>query len=277
MMKALAKKALFAALKRYAWWRIRHQPAQRPHGLPFPLVVSLTSYAKRFDTLGETLASLLSQTVKPDVTVLWLGPADLGKLPPEIRALEAKGLTIREAEDMRSYTKIIPALHAYPDAGIVTADDDVYYPAGWLAGLTEEWRAGVQEIICHRAHRMRRQGDGLAPYVEWDNQVDCVGETPNMFATGIGGVLYPPNVFHPDVTRADRFRELCPTTDDVWLNWMVRLAGTSVRRVNRIKRFREWPDAQAVGLMHVNFVEGSNNDKQIAAICAAYGVPESIQ
>ena len=124
---------------------------------------------------------------------------------------------------------------------------------------------------------MQRQGNGLAPYVEWDHHVADLGDSPNLFGTGIGGILYPPGIFHPDVTRVDRLLELCPTTDDVWLNWMVRLSGATVRRVGPRRRFREWPGSQEVALMNVNFVNDSNNDRQIAQIVEAYGIPENVR
>lgn len=276
MLKALAKTLYLGALRRYAFVRLR-TVKQRAHGLPFPLVVSLTSYSKRFDTLAPTLATLLSQEVKADATVLWIAPADIDALPADVRALEAHGLTIRTTPDLRSYKKIIPALEAYPDAAIVTADDDVYYPADWLGYLADDWRADRREILCTRAHRMQRKGDGLAPYVEWDHHVSDLGDSPNLFGTGIGGILYPPGIFHPDVTRVDRLLELCPTTDDVWLNWMARLSGATVRRVGPRRRFREWPGSQEVALMNVNFVNDSNNDRQIAQIVAAYGIPENVR
>ena len=38
----------------------------RPHGLNSKLVISLTSYPQRFDTLANTLRCLLNQTVTPD-------------------------------------------------------------------------------------------------------------------------------------------------------------------------------------------------------------------
>lgn len=276
MMKAWAKACYLAALQRYAFLRLR-TVRQRPHGLPFPVVVSLTSYPKRYATLAPTLASLLSQSVKPDATVLWIAPQDLDALPADVRALEAHGLTIRSADDLRSYKKIIPALASYPDAAIVTADDDVYYPADWLGHMTDGWRADRSEMLCRRAHRMRRAGDGFAPYASWEIDVADTGDSPNLFATGIGGIFYPPGVFHADVTRVDRLLELCPTTDDVWLNWMARLNGAAVRRVGPHQRFREWPGSQEVGLLNVNFLNGSNNDDQIARIVAAYGIPENVR
>lgn len=99
----------------------------RPHGLPVPLVVSLTSYRPRFGTLALTLRSLLLQTVRPDAILLWIGHGDADAVPEEVRALCAHGVRIRTCEDLRCYTKLIPALREDPERCIVTVDDDTYY------------------------------------------------------------------------------------------------------------------------------------------------------
>lgn len=276
MLKDLIRPYFLSALQLRA--RVDMRLARpKAHGLPFPVVVSLTSYWKRFDTLAPTLRSLLAQDVRADATVLWVAAADMDKLPPEVRALERKGLLIREVADLRSYKKIIPALEAYPNAAILTADDDVYYPKSWLRLICEAWSPDAREVLCHRAHRMKREGEGFAPYESWDFEVTDNGPSPNLFATGVGGIFYPPGIFHPDVMHVDRLMELCPTTDDVWLNWMARLNGATVRKVGPKQRFHEWPGTQTAALQNQNFVEGSNNDRQLDNIVRAYGIPESIR
>ena len=122
-----------------ARWALRGLQRPVSHGLSNELIVSLTSYAARFGTLGLTLRCLLTQSVKPDRVILWLAPEDIVRLPMPIRALTRHGLDIRETRDLRSYTKIIPALRAFPDAIIVTADDDLFYERHWLLALVRAW------------------------------------------------------------------------------------------------------------------------------------------
>src|SRR6056297_1722336 len=54
------------------------------HGLPGELIVSLTSYPKRFKTLPLTLASILNQSVKPNKVILWIAYEDKSKLPKKV-------------------------------------------------------------------------------------------------------------------------------------------------------------------------------------------------
>ena len=139
-LKRRKKRMMYAAAERAVagFPRIREQ---RPHGLQNSVVVSLTSYPPRFPYLDKTIKSLLDQSVKADHTLLWIAVDDIEHLPEAVRSLTSHGLQIKTCEDIRSYKKIIPALEAFPEATIVTADDDVYYKPDWLEGLVELHKA----------------------------------------------------------------------------------------------------------------------------------------
>ncbi len=245
-----------------------------PHGLPGRLVVSLTSFHARFHTLHLTLRSLLQQSIKPDEVVLWVGHGDFDRLPKKVLDLQSHGLTIRTCEDIRSYTKIIPSLRAYPDAFIVTADDDVYYWNDWLKELVESYDPATRLIPCHRCHLIRTDAEGLPlPYLQWELQLDRPLSSALVFVTGVGGVLYPPGSLHPQVLDEAQFRSLCPTTDDVWLYWMARRAGWEFRQIGRRRRVLNWNGSQKMSLMATNVPEGGGNDQQLGNLIRAYTWP----
>lgn len=254
----------------------RLMPIRRgdPHTLPGQLVLSLTSHPPRFHTLDLTLRRLLSQDIRPDAVVLWLARGDSKLLPARVTALQKHGLTISECEDVRQYNKIIPSLVAYPDAFVVTADDDIAYPRDWLRRFTRAYRS-QREILCQVTRQMVRNGSGYAPYNVWP-QIDGDDCTTGaeLLLMGCGGAMYPPNSLAPQVTDAKQFMQLCPTADDLWLHWMASLAGTSIRYVKPPKKVvRQWRGSQRVSLWKVNKTE---NDRQIAAMVAAYGLPHHI-
>lgn len=243
----------------------------RPHGLPVPLVVSLTSYAARFPTLRLTLMSLLRQDVRPDAVILWLSETDRDLLPAEIRALP--GLEIRACADLRSYTKVVPTLCAFPDAYVVTADDDVYYEASWLSGLVAAAASGAH-VACHRAHRVAMLSPGQpAPYADWQRNIDTAEQGPLVFLTGVGGVIYAPGTLHPDTARPEIFTELAPSSDDVWLYWMHRLLGVEAQKIGGRRRILEWDGSQDSNLRQVNVTGGPGNDRAVAALVRRYGWP----
>lgn len=250
----------------------RPDRAGRPHGLPAPLIVSLTSYRARFATLAPTLRALMRQTVQPDRVILWLDDEDHAHLPPEIAGMDR--LEIRTCAPWRSYKKIVPTLLAHPDAFIATADDDLYYPADWLERLVAAAKGGAG-VACLRAHRVTMTGGRPAGYEEWDHNLPSPQTGPLVFPTGVSGVIYAPGVFHPDVTRDDLFTRLAPGADDIWLYWMHRMAGSRPAKIGERARILEWESSQAVSLRSVNRpAQGQGgNDRAIAALLGHYGWP----
>lgn len=275
-LKTAIKPAFMKGLE--LWTRLRWRARRKapPHGLPSRLIVSLTSYPKRYDVLDLTLKTLLTQDVAADAVILWIAHKDMAALPESVRALEKHGLTIRATDDLRSYKKIVPVLVENPDAIVLTADDDVYYPPFWLRHFVEAYRPGVAEVLCYRAHRMARNGDGFLPYDQWQFEIPEPEAGPDVFFTGVGGVLYPPGVLPPQTLDIEQLTALCPTTDDVWLNWMARLNGATVRKIGKKLRFYEWPGSQGVALQNINRGGSSGNDEQIAKISEVYPLPGGV-
>jgi hypothetical protein len=258
------------AVSRFDLFFRRNSPR---HGLSRTLVVSLTSYPPRFPTLALTLRCLLCQSVRPDRTVLWIAPEDQSELPREVLALRDYGLEIRTTRDIGPFTKIIPALQSFPEAVLVTADDDQYYWRTWLEELTSAWSGSTHEIVCHRANGIALDSDGRPrPYAEWPMGVTSRERSVAIMPTGVEGVLYPPGSLSPRVLDTDAFTELCPRADDVWLYWMARLAGSEFRLTGHGRRPCMWRNSQKVALNHDNVLR-NGNDPQIAAMIDAFGWP----
>jgi hypothetical protein len=235
------------------------------------VVVSLTSYPPRFGTLHLTLKSLLSQSLVPERIVLWIAHADIALLPAAVTDLQRAGLEIIACDDTKSYKKMIPLLQQGSAAAIVTADDDVYYWRDWLKQLVQARSPGKLEIVCHRMHRVKLNADGLpVSYNEWDFETSNAESSPLNFPTGIGGVLYPANVFTPEVLDVDAFMTLCPRGDDIWFWWMARANGATFKRVPEVNEVHCWDGTQEVALWKDN-IGATFNDNQIRAMIGAYG------
>jgi hypothetical protein len=257
----------------YAWAKAKPIGTVRPnHGLPQPLIISLTSYPQRFKTLAATLKTLLSQNTAPDATILWIAHEHYAMLPDNVLSLRGKGLEIRRTQDLRSYKKIIPALSEFPSAYIVTADDDMYFHKDWLRQLTVEYSKSPHEILCHRAHKINIDSSGVPlPYLSWDLETADRQASARIFPTSGAGALYPPGCFHSDVTKKEVFMSVAPTTDDIWLYWMSRLAG-SVSRCVGGNSLTIWPHARGTPLWQSNVGQGAN-DKHIREMSKRYGFP----
>jgi hypothetical protein len=209
--------------------------------------------------------------VTPDRLILWIAHQDKSALTKEIFDLEDAGLEILYCDDLKSYKKIIPTLQIAPDAFIVTADDDLYYWPTWLEELTTSYAGDNSVVICHRAHKIRLNELGMpGPYAAWDFDAESNDASPLMFPTGVGGAMYPPNIFYTDVLATELFMAICPRADDVWLYWMVRLAGGKSRKVGKRHRLIDWPGTQETALWKENILE-FGNDSQIEKMVSRYG------
>lgn len=251
------------------------KPRKRPHSLPGPLIVSLTSYPARYPTLALTLRSLLRQTVKPDRTILWIAHADYELLPRQVLNLQSSGLEIRRTDDTKSYKKILPALDAFPRAFICTADDDVYYWPTWLENLVDGAGEDCQAIRCHRAHEFALgPEESPCPYCSWTANVERRGESESCFPTGVGGILYPPGILRHEAVDREAAFSLCPSADDVWLFWIARRNGAHYKIVGRHRIFVTWRGSQQQSLWQRN--SDGQNDIQIRNMIARYGFPNGL-
>jgi hypothetical protein len=264
--------AMLLKLEHKARSRLRTSGTGRAHSLDTELIVSLTSYPVRFKTLHLTLAALLDQSVKPDRVILWIAYDHLEAIPRDVWKLVRRGLEIRVCQDLRSYKKLVPALEAFPEAFIVTADDDFDFSRGWLETLVECAAPGEVAILCHRGHRATRTDDGqLAPYLEWQFDVQDEGAyrpSQDVMPTTGAGALFPPKCLSAPATDSELFRRLCPDGDDLWFWWCARMAGTPVRKVGGTLDLVPWPGSQATSLWQLNRAGG--NDRMIAALCAEF-------
>ncbi len=176
--------------------------------------------------------------------------------------------------EIRSYRKLIPALKDFPDAVIVTVDDDVHYHPNMLKSLLELHRKYPTHILAHRAKRMKLG----KPYKSWSKYrwyhflfKKYHPRLDNLF-TGVGGVLYPPGALKKDMLDERLFTKLAPTTDDIWF-WAAAVAnGTQIMPVpfgyNKPKGLGK---PKAISLKTYNFKSGvDRNSAAMEAVLKAY-------
>ncbi len=196
------------------------------------VIVSLTSFPAAILYAVQAVRSILEGVVLPDKIVLYLTFSQFEniEIPQELRELSVQNpvFEIRNYdEDIRSYRKLIPALRDFPDAIIVTVDDDVWYDKNMLRRLHEQI---PNAIIAHRAKCIRLG----APYRKWKKYrwYNFLTKRLNLsfknIQTGVGGVLYPPYSLKREMLDPKLFREIAPTTDDIWF-WAAAVAnGTKI-------------------------------------------------
>ena len=240
------------------------------------IIVSLTSYGKRIHEVALTIESIMQQSMKANKVILWLDESYKGKmLPQSLVNQQKRGLEIAFCKDIGPYTKLVPALSRFPNDAIITIDDDAIYDYDLLERLIIPYLEDPSYIYCHRCHKMKFAEDGtLLQYVNWEKY--CQDKTPSHlnFATGVGGVLYPPHSLDEEVKNEKVFLDICRYADDVWYKAMAIKHGTKVKKVfTRKERCEEYvlnENVQDIGLLNINTKGEMLNDRQIRDVFAKY-------
>lgn len=238
------------------------------------IIVSMASYAPRLAKLAPTLQSLAEQTRHPDRLLVWIPRKDAPKgylsfSAEVLHAISESGAEIRWVDtDLGPHNKYYHAMREYPEATIITVDDDGIYDRRLVEVLVDASSRFPGSIVAMRTHLMLFSTEGeVLPYREWNREQSEVQEDPrrDLFPTGFGGVLYPPHSLSPHVFDEDAIRSTCIKADDLWLKIMSALVGTTVVTPHPLLTPEYVPDTQDVALCLDN-LDKDENDQQLQAI-----------
>ena len=239
------------------------------------IIVSLTSFPERIDKVYKSLNSIFTQSFKPDRIILWLAEEQFPEkeLPASLVEYVKLGLEIRWCkEDLRSHKKYYYVMQEYPNAIIVTVDDDLVYPDYMIELLVTSYLHFPNAVSAVRTHLMMLDNDGkVTPYYKWPKEFSGVLCKPSMqlFATSGAGTLYPPECMDKEVFNMENIKSLAPNADDMWLKVMQLKNGTPVVLAKRNKDLVFVPETQEVALYHSN-VRLNENDIQLNNIFKEY-------
>lgn len=242
----------------------RLQPTER-------IIVSLTSFSDRLkNDAPQVIKEILTlQTIKPDLVVLSVYKDDEPLIPDSIRKLanDDKVEIIVSDKNYRPHLKYYPAMKKYKDAVIITVDDDQHYYNRMIEDLYETHVDYPNTVCACRCHRMTYHQDGRPKkYDEWIFQCkEKAVPSFDLFATGVGGVLYPPNILDIDnVSESDIYDYI--TTDDILLKILENERGVRVVGTMNHKMLRTFtsPSSKKDMLCSVNTTGQKINDINIA-------------
>lgn len=247
------------------------------------VIVSLTTFGKRIHDVALTIESIMQGSIRPNRIILWLDYSFEGKqLPISLQRQIDRGLEICYCDDLRSYKKLIPTLKKYPEAVIITIDDDLIYVRDLVENLLCSYKEQPDMIHACRMHRITFKKDGsLDYYLKWQWQVNDDENTPLNFFTSGAGTLFPPHCLDNEVFDQNVFLDICKYADDVWFNAMALKKGTLVKKVfthdNKGRDYIENMSVQDVGLLNINYAntksnQPSMNDIQFKAVLEKYNL-----
>ena len=201
----------------------------------------------------------------PDRVILWITDEiceDERKKISKLLETEVEyGLEIRFVKDVRVHTKYYYALLENPQALVVTVDDDMIYPENLIEKLLEGHYNNPNCVIAARVHEITFSNENIQLYGNWNRLAPGSNmKGHNLLATGVGGVLYPPNCLYSDWKNSDLFLKLCPTADDIWLKIMEALEGTKVVKLKKYTRETfTFSGTQDIALAKINVGQGRND------------------
>lgn len=234
---------------------------------PRELIVSLTSFPPRMPTISACIRSLKRQTKKPDRILLWLStdqfPEREVELPQELLDLVDLQFSIRwVAGDIAPHKKYFFVMQEFPDAHIITVDDDIVYDEELIATLYQGHLDNPNCVVSGRANLIRFRPDGsLRSYDHWGYEHQFLRETEtfSLLPTGVGGVLYPAGSVPPEAFDIHTIKKTCLHADDLWLKLMTTANGYPVWMPNRKFDYRNIGGSQTAALWRGNAFSNGNN------------------
>jgi hypothetical protein len=253
--------------------RLRNRTTRRPVTGATAVVVNLTTHGHRIDYVFYALESIARGRMRPNRLILWLDDEDALQHPPRtLRRLQSRGLEILRCPNYGPHNKQYPYAQTIDEEPrpLVAADDDVLYPRKWLAELVRAAERHPRDIHAMRTHMVTFEGTAIAPYSRWAPGRGTQASYRNV-GTGVSGVLYPPEFLEALRLEGERFLELAPRADDIWVHVVAVRHGFRARQVGeRQAEYFAIPGTQKNTLYRHNVVLGGN-DVQIRA---AYGFGE---
>lgn len=229
------------------------------------IIVSLTSYPKRSETVWITIETLMRQSLKPDEIILWLAKeqfTSLQDLPQELIEQQERGLTIRFCDDLRSHKKYYYALQEYKNDIVILVDDDMFYPHDTVKRLYKLHKKRPEDICCITAQVI--EPSFSAPPSLWRNprvNEKIEGSDQVQVFTGSGS-LFVPNALSQDAFNKELLMKLCPYADDLWITFMAYKNG---RKITSLKQWRAFPitiyGTNEGSLWYINGQEGKNDEQ----------------
>jgi hypothetical protein len=191
------------------------------------VIVSLTSFPLRIDKVWMVVETMFRQTIRPDKIVLTLSELQFKekKIPKKLLEQTQRGLEIIWTnDDLRSHKKYYYVMQKYPNAIVITVDDDILYEKNLIRKLLDFNQTYPNCILCNWGSIKAGK-----EYSKWKNLLfEFRAPSYSTLQIGVGGVLYPVGSLYKDVFRKEIFLNICPLADDIWLNTMALLNNTKI-------------------------------------------------
>ena len=193
------------------------------------IIISLTSYSKRLEYLPILISSLKNQTFPIKTILLILYEQDRKLVQDNIDGVKIISIN----EDLKPHKKYYYTMRQYRNYAIITVDDDVIYCRNMIKSLYNSYIEYPNLVSGRSGHFMEyKKNRELKEYLDWFNK-SKLNNYPdfNMFLTGIGGIIYPPDILNIQENYLDIINEIL-IGDDFTLKHYEIKKGIEARLIN---------------------------------------------
>lgn len=237
-----------------------------PHA-PEGVVIGMTSFPARINMAWKAVETLLRQDIQGFLVVLVLSIEEFPtrKLPLRLVSQTKRGLQILWVErNGKSFDKLLPIRTHYPEATIITVDDDKYFPPDTIRRLLHAHASHPRHIVGTRGWRVIRPEGSLQVRfgIGWERSQPG-DEGLGLHLPGGNGCLYPPGSLDPVVDDLGLALSLCPSADDIWFWAAAQVRQTPFLCLGMPAHRPVRAQDQTPALSHINTVEA---EEQFQAI-----------
>lgn len=240
------------------------------------IVVSLTSFPKRFDKIELCLKSISLQSLKPNRILIWLGnDTSYEEYNKYLKKYEKYGFEffIDNENNYMSHKKYLYAFEKFKEAIIITLDDDLIYERNLIKSLVKKYEKYNNCIIARRVHKINFKDNIIENYMKWNHECFLIKKPSNyLFATTGAGTLFPPSILPKEILDFEKIKKYALTADDAWINLMA--IKYNIKRVWVGNLFQMPPtiDGSQQFSLNVENIGDNKNDESIKKIIKDFNI-----
>ena len=221
------------------------------------IIVSITSYPKRFIFLPDLISFIKNQRFRIDKIFFFLYKKDIKYLHQNNYNINI----ISSKENLRPHLKYFYAMKLFRDFAIITLDDDIGYTDDTFESLFNAYIDNPNVISGRRTHLMSYDDNGeLKSYYKWEHEQKVhINPEFNILITNVGGSIYPPDILNINDEFLPIIKETI-TCDDLTLKYFENIKGIPIKWIynqNMLGTERILPKTKAIPLFKINSI---NND-----------------
>ena len=232
------------------------------------VIVSFTSYPKRFKYCCKVIDSILQNTIKPYKICLTVFKDEIEYIPEDLQQYIDNNIVelISAEEDLKCHLKYFYVMQKYRNNPIITIDDDCWHLNDMIESLLRVKHKNC--VIARRVHQKTYDKNNIVnPFNMWNHDVhNILIPSFDLFAEGVGGVLYPPNILNITDDIIPEIKQ-CLYNDDVYLNYLELKNNIPVAYAPNSRSHPYWiDDSQKYGLWLTRNKSDNENNETIKAV-----------